>query len=79
MPDSNGTTVNVDLFIRNTNSVDRVDSLTSEGFVDLEEIDIVLAQSGALQHFGNSIGGTDTHDAWGNADYGCENEFADDG
>jgi hypothetical protein len=79
MPDGNGTTMNVDLFIRNADTVDRVDGLAGEGLVDFEEIDIVLAQSSALQYFGNSIGGTDTHDAWGNTDHRSENELADDG
>ena len=79
MSNGNSTTVNINLFIRNTYLIDAIYSLTRKGFVDLKEINILLAQSGRLQHFGDSERGANAHDAWRYTDDGCKDEFANDG
>lgn len=76
MANSNRTTVNINFLEWNTNLLDAEDGLTSKGFIDFIEIDIVFGQTGLFENLGDSICGADTHNSWRDTDDGCGNEFA---
>ena len=59
---SNGTTLGVDLLQGQAKLVDTPHALGGKGLVDLEDIDIVLGDTGLLQSNGDGLPGTDTHE-----------------
>lgn len=66
MAEGNSTSLGVDPLDVDTNLVDWVKSLTSEGLIQLIDIDILLSNSSLSKEFRDGIGGTDTHNLRGN-------------
>lgn len=60
MTKGNSSADGVDLFEWNLEVLNRHDGLRGEGFVDLPEVDIVLADTGFLERLGNGKGWSDT-------------------
>ena len=73
------TAVNVHLLERNTNLLDRPDSLRSESFIDFVKVHFLFPKPSFLQDFGNSKARADTHDPGRNTDDGRSDVLADDG
>lgn len=61
MSKGNGTTLGVDLLVRNAQFIDTPDALRGEGLVDLVDVDVFLGDAGLLQGDGDGLPGTDTH------------------
>ncbi|MNT89524.1 hypothetical protein D3C72_2302660 [compost metagenome] len=62
MAQRNGSTQRVDLGGVQLELADDGQGLGSEGFVELDPVQRVLGDAGAVQHLGNGGDGTDAHD-----------------
>ena len=63
MPQCDGTSIDIDLIRVKAKVVHNGYRLTRERFVQLDDVDVVLLQSGALQGTRNGIDGANTHHA----------------
>lgn len=62
MTECNGTTLRVDLLGGYAKLVSTPHALRGEGLVDLEDVDIILGDTGLLQSNGDGLPGADTHE-----------------
>lgn len=60
-------------------NVQTVDGHGGEGFVELDDVDVVFGQVEFREELGHGERGPDAHDARGDAGYGGAAEFGEDG
>lgn len=77
--DSNRTSVDVDLLLRDPEVLHAHHSLARKRLVDLVEVDVVEGQGGELEDLGDGERWADTHNARGDSDDGRGDELAEDG
>ena len=79
MPKGDRAALGIDLVERDAQLVDAPQTLTGEGFVDLEDVDVVLADAGLLERDRDGFPGPDAHKEWRDANDRGRDEFAEDG
>lgn len=79
MTESDGSTLGVDLLLRDTELVGTPQALAGESLVDLVDVDIVAGDAGALKGLGDGLPGTLTHEEGLDADERGSDELANDG
>ena len=61
MSEGDSATLRVELLLRNSESLDTVRGLRGEGLVDLENVDVVDAETAILKGSRDSVSGANTH------------------
>jgi hypothetical protein len=75
----NSTTPGVDLLVVETKHVQTIYRHRGKGFVDLNDVDVVLGQTELLEQFGDGHRWADTHDSRRDPGHGCAAELCHDG
>jgi hypothetical protein len=75
MTNGDDTAIDVNLFKRDLEVLNRENGLTSKSLVDFLKINFVFCESDEIEDFGNGECRPNTHDAWWYTDDGGVNEF----